>query len=280
MTGPFRRLVGVDFSGARDAGNRIWIAEGSPQNGRLVLDRLHRARDLPGGGAARTPALAALRAYLADQVGALVGLDFPFGLPEALVEEPDWRAFADGFARRHADAGSFRNSCRRRSDGREWKRRTDREAKTPFAAYNLRLYRQTYWGIAGVLAPLLAADRTDRVAIAPVLMRPGASVTLAEVCPASSLKRLGCYGPYKGYGGRRRMAREAILGRLVLEGLSVNGEMAEIIAADIGGDALDAVVAAATGWRLAGSSIADLEPRDAIDALEARVYAWPVDGMD
>lgn len=273
MSRRYRRFLGVDFSGARNAGNTIWIAEGSEIGGRLEIDRLCRARDLPGGAPDRAPALSALRAHLADRDSALVGLDFPFSLPGDLIDAPDWLDFALGFAARYPDAETFRDDCRRRTNGREHKRRTDREAETPFSAYNLRLYRQTYWGIADVLAPL-AEDR--RIAIAPMLERSGAHCTLAESCPASSLKRLGCYRPYKGRGAAFQASRMRILDRLREEGLTCNGALKDTAVADIGGDGLDAIIAATTMWRIAKEPPSHMTCRDRVDALEARVFAWPV----
>ncbi len=273
MSRRFRRFLGIDFSGARNAGNTIWIAEGAEAEGRFVIDRLRRARDLPRGGSDRETALSALRNHLAVQDSALIGVDFPFSLPAELIDAPDWPSFAKSFAGRYPDPEAFREDCRRRTDGREFKRRTDRETKTPFCAYNLRLYRQTCWGIASILAPL---SEDPRIAIAPVLDRPEPNSTLAETCPASSLKRLEIYRPYKGRGEALRDWRVAILVRLRQEGLDCGDGLAEIAIADIGGDALDAIIAAATMWRVAENAEEDLAARDGVDALEARVFAWPV----
>lgn len=273
MTARLRRFIGIDFSGARNAGDAIWIAAGSDSDGCLVVDHLQRARDLPGGAANRAQALAALRAYLLVQDHALVGLDFPFSLPRDLIEAANWPQFAGAFAARFPDPEAFRADCCRRSNGRELKRRTDRRARTPFAAYNLRLYRQTYWGIADILAPL-AEDR--RIAIAPVLERPDARCTLAEACPASTLKRLGCYRPYKGRAELHLRSRRTILERLSEERLACGHTLQDIAIADRGGDALDAIIAAATMWRVARAPGSPLACRDRIDALEARVFAWPV----
>lgn len=272
MSPRFSRYLGVDFSGARNAGNGIWVAEGSDVEGRLVIDRLRRARDLSGGAVDRPSALCALRAHLAVQDSALVGLDFPFSLPSELIDAPDWPAFAKGFAARYTDPEAFREDCRRRTGGREIKRRTDRETKTPFCAYNLRLYRQTYWGVASILAPL-AED--PRITIATILDRPNANRTLAETCPASSLKRLGLYRPYKGRSEALRDWRRAILMRLREEGVDCGDVLGEIAIADTGGDALDAIIAAATMWRITCDAEEDLTARDRVDALEARVFAWP-----
>ena len=268
----FERFLGVDFSGARHAGRAIWVAEGSPRDGGLKINHLRRASDLPGGSADRTAALTALRAHLAHRENALIGLDFPFSLPGELLDAPDWVGFARGFMGRYPDPEAFREACQRRTGGKELKRRTDRRTATPFCAYNLRLYRQTYWGIAQVLAPL---SEEARVAIVPVLDRPGASATLAETCPASSLKRLDCYRPYKGREPALATARRAVLDRLKHEGLRCSDAIADKTVKDIGGDALDALIAAMTMWRVATMPGARFSARDAIDAVEARVFAWP-----
>lgn len=269
MTTRFARFLGVDFSGARNAGNAIWIAEGVPDADGLSIQHLRQARNLPNGGADRAKALAALRSHLAVQDNALTGLDFPFSLPRELVDKPDWAGFARDFAQRYPYPEAFREDCRRRTDGKELKRRTDRQTATPFCAYNLRLYRQTYWGVAAVLAPLLD---DDRVAIPPVLERRDAPSTLAETCPASTLKRLDCYRPYKGRDETLKAQRRAILDRLRQEGLRCEKAIAETALTDTGGDALDAIIAVLTMWRVADT---DLGPRDRTDALEARVFAWP-----
>ena len=276
MSARFDRFIGVDFSGGQKAGDAIWVAEGSAGNGGLAIDELRRARDLPQGGQDRATALAALRRHLADRDNALVGLDFPFSLPGELIDAQDWPGFARAFATDYPDAEQFRESCRRRTGGKELKRRTDRRTATPFCAYHLRLSRQTDWGIAEVLAPL-AED--DRVAIVPMLRKPGASVTLAETCPASTLKRLDCYRPYKGRDPALTASRREILHRLRREGLWLDDELAARTLEDRGGDALDALVAAVTIWRVAGMPGEPFEPRDDIDALEARVYAWPRSGV-
>jgi hypothetical protein len=43
-------LYGIDFSGAQDAGNKIWIAKGVPEGERLLISECYRARDLTESG--------------------------------------------------------------------------------------------------------------------------------------------------------------------------------------------------------------------------------------
>ena len=268
--GRFRRFVGVDFSAAADGGRKTWIACGRPDSGALVVDDARPAADLPGSGAAPAAFLPALRRWLAGQAAALVGCDFPFALPLALMADADWAAFATGLARRHPDPEAFRQACRGQAGGRELKRRCDREARTPFSAYNLRLYRQTYRGITGLLAPL-SAD--PRIGVAPVLRAETADVLLAEICPASTLKRLDLYRPYKSRAAAARAHRAVILARLKHAGVAPTRAIADLAVADAGGDLLDAMIAAYAAWHTAATDPSALaRPRDEVDRREARVY--------
>ena len=265
----FRRYLGVDFSASRLGGRHTWLAVAEPDRGRLAVRDLRPAADLPGGRVERPAHIVALRTFLADQADALIGLDFPFSLPAELMEAANWMAFLRAFRRRFPDPEALRTRCRARTGGRELRRQCDVEAATPFSAYNLRLYRQTWWGIAEVVARLVIDGRA-RAAPMQVL-RPG-TPTLTETCPASVLKRLGCYRPgYKGQGASQAARRRAILQRLSGEGVAVPPPLAACAAADPHGDALDALLAALAAWR-AGRDPATLTPRSREDRLEARVY--------
>ena len=263
-----RRVLGVDFSGARRAGDHIWIAVGTHEGGRLSLESCRSARELPGGGRDRQSALAALVALLESERRAAAGLDFPFGLPRSLVAEEHWEDFVRAFPRRYPDADSLRKACRRAAAGRELKRRTDVEARVPFSAYNLRLYRQTYFGIAEVLLPLLDSAAASAIPMQPPT--PG-KVLLAETCPASLLKRLGLYVPYKGRDRRFESSRMSIIESLINNNLiciskkSVYRRLIE----DPGGDALDSAVAAVAAAHLPRLRQATT---DLVERIEGRVY--------
>ena len=43
---PPHHIYGIDFSGAQDAGNKIWIAEGVVKVDSLFIEDCYRARDL------------------------------------------------------------------------------------------------------------------------------------------------------------------------------------------------------------------------------------------
>lgn len=269
------RIIGIDFSGARDAGRLIWIAEGVRAGGSLRLAACLSASELPLSGPDRATALAALVRHLANLGDAAVGIDVPFGLPAPLIGAGDWLDFIRGFAARWTDAAAFRFHCRDFAGGRELRRRCDDEARTPFCPYNLRLHRQTWHGIAEVIAPLVLAGH----ATAPPMQQaaPGRPLLL-ETCPASFLKRQGedLYRPYKGTTAAHRAQRGAIFGWLVERGLlrPPSEATAQRILNNAGGDALDAVIAAIIALTASADPV-NLRPRadrERADRLEARVY--------
>jgi hypothetical protein len=269
------RLVGIDFSGARYAGRTIWIADGVRENDALRLARCLPASALPGGAALRNPALAAVVEFIAGLDSAAVGIDVPFGLPEALTGTEDWLDFVRGFTARWPDPASFRARCRAIDGGRELRRRCDVEARTPFSPYNLRLHRQTWHAIAGVIGPLVLSGRAAAAPMQPVLAgRP----VLLEACPASFLKHRGdgLYRPYKGMSPACRAQRMAILRKLTDRGLlhPPSRIHRQRVLNDAGGDALDAVIAAVIALKESADpeNLRPREGRERQDRLEARVY--------
>lgn len=234
-------ICGIDWSGAKDAGRRIWIAKGTHTNARFIVKELLRGQDLPNSSRSRDACLTALREWIRSMGASVLGFDFPFGIPKVLMAPEDWRDFVVQFADRFSAPESFANWCRSSARGKELKRTTDQIARTPFSVYNLRMFRQTYWGIAGVLGPLVAEDC---VSVLPMQQPIGSQPWLMETCPASLLKRFSLYVPYKGKGIHYRHERKAITAALVRGHLlEVSNKIANVIADDPGGDALDAVIA-------------------------------------
>jgi hypothetical protein len=261
------RILGVDFSGASDAGRKIWVAEGRLDgNGALELLSCVAAIDLPGGGKAPAEAVPALARHIAGLGVARVGCDFPFSLPRDLVGARSWRSFAMRYAADFADADTFRGLMRSRHNAAEHKRMTDRIAKTPFNSYNLRLYRQTWWGITGLLGPLV---RSAAAIIRPQQKLVKDKPVLIEVCAACTLKSIDLYPPYKGPGAKPRRHRRQILDSFIdRQRLVAPGQRLRTLLLDNeGGDALDAVIGAVATGR------ADLtKEADAHQRLEGRVY--------
>jgi hypothetical protein len=260
------RLLGIDFSGAQDAGRKIWIAEGRRTGGPLDIIDCRPAMDLAGGSRMPEPAIAALARHIIAVPDTIAGCDFPFSLPVDLVDAKDWRGFAINFRQRFIDPLSFHDLCHQATGGIETKRRTDREDKTPFNSFNLRLYRQTWWGIGHLLAPLVAADA---VRVWPQMARRTGRPTIVEVCAACSLIRLDCYPSYKGRTKKHRDARKRILDLLIARDFLVPPKraMRNLLLDNQGGDALDAVIGAVAVNRSALHA-----KRDHIDRLEGRVF--------
>ena len=264
-----RRVIGVDFSGARRAGDHIWIAAGVQNRGRLTLESCRPACELAGGARDRKPALAALVEFLSGERRAAAGLDFPFSLPRTLIGETAWEDFLRAFPARYPDAESLREACRRAAGGRELKRRTDIDARVPFSAYNLRLYRQTHAGIGSVLRPLVERGEAR---VIPMQAPASGKVLLAETCPASLLKALGLYKPpYKGPGDARESARASLINRLIDNEILENPQksLRECAVENENGDAIDAVIAAIAVAQQARLCRA---PQDSVDRIEGRVY--------
>lgn len=265
MRPPARHVVhGVDFSAAeKDAGSRIWIATGVVSRERLRIVDLRRAADLSDWGPARVPSLAALRRFIAERPTCVFGLDFPFGLPAAVLTAPCWTEFVASFAAACPDAQVLRALCGER------RRATDLERRAPLAPANLRLYRQTYFGIRDVLAPLVAEDR---VCVLPMQYRRRGRPWLIEVCPASTLRRASLPTSYKGKTERERVARERVLRALDGQGVSVPERLRDRALADAAGDALDALVAAYACHRALARGFA-LDACRAEHLLEGYIFA-------
>ena len=238
--------------------------------GGLALVSLACASDCLGVGAAPAEVFSALRAHLAAASDAAIGADFPVSLAAALIGKPGWRSFVTGFPARFPDAEAFRAWCAAHVDERGGRRLCDREARTPFAAHNLRLYRQTWSGLAHLVGPLLAEGR---IAVPPLTEPLPDRAWLLETCPASALLHLGLREPYKGREATRRAGRRRILEALIDRGWleAPARPTRSLMLEDTGGDALDAAIAAAAAARavLNGDS---LLPRAAIEAVEGRVY--------
>lgn len=266
---PITKFAGVDFSGARDAGKHIWVCEGKPAAGRLHITACYPAADLPGGTVARNGALMALHDHIATRRGTLFGLDFPPGLPRAVMLHDSWAAMVRHFAEDYPDAEAFRERCKTTAGGREIRRHADIEAATPFCAYNLRLYRQTYYGLRDLIAPLV---NTDSVRVLPFQSPADDLPMLAESCPASTLKALDLYAPYKGSGAAMQDARRRLLDAICEQGaVNVPDALRDLMVQTPGGDALDALLAAFGVWQYVESG-SPLNPPGDDYAVEGYVY--------
>jgi hypothetical protein len=262
-----RRILGIDFSGASDAGRKIWVAEGQDIEGKLSLTELRPAAELPAGGVAPAVAIAALAQHITAVQNTVAGCDFPFSIPRNLFDEPSWDAFIRAFPARFADPEAFRDWAFRKAGMRELRRRTDVLEKTPFNSYNLRIHRQTWWGIVGLLNPFLVSGAAIICPYQPMPRR--LKPVVIEACPGCAMKSIGFYPPYKGRGPAHRTARAAVLHKLIDDAYLERPHRAltRRILDNPGGDALDAVIAAIIAAR------ADLRRKlEGDDLFEGLIY--------
>jgi hypothetical protein len=227
--------LGVDWSGGTLAGRKIWAAQvrftGSGAEV-VTLERpfLERPR--------RADVVRDFGPWLARQKVAVAGLDFCFSLPVAQLEQlglldaalQSPAALGRALAAGYASPDAFRLAA-----GAEQKRDTDRTARAPFAATNLRMFRQTFVGIT-------ALGGVD-AAFPPWSLPVEGQTAVVEVLPAQVARTLGVRSPYKGAG--TASARRAMLERLTDDlGLRMAGTHDAAAVADDEGDAIDAVLAA------------------------------------
>ncbi len=262
-----RRIFGVDFSAARDAGDRIWVCRAHPGSEGVRVESVDPLSALPGGAVARDDAMRALVQKVIESPRSAWGMDFSFALPRALMDAlapavQNYGGQLDTVAA-YGDPDAMRAGCVDAAPGRELRRRTDDEAVTPFSPYNLRIYKQTFYGMRDVLRPLRARPEVavlpfDRLPAAEAaggdrlpFNRPASGaaphVYLMEVCPASVLRSLGHPADgYKGGGEESLQKRRGILSLVTGEGLvrPMARSLRERIAGDENGDAVDAVLAA------------------------------------
>jgi Protein of unknown function (DUF429) len=253
----FNSIYGVDFSGAKLAGQNTWVARLEPtaekrRRPRHTLTSLVRL-ERECGSAERSTALPYLVQMIANSDAALWALDFPFGLPiEVMGGQAGWPAQFDLLRAWGHDDYGVGLECVRRAQAlglpKHIRRLTDVEAKAPFDPYHYRIIYQTFYGMRDVLDPL---RRRRHTAILPFQYRrlQSARRVVVEACPASTLKLLGLpHQNYKQPEGGKLAARRLRNRRVILSGLSeyvqITDAQRRAIMRNGGGDALDAVVAA------------------------------------
>lgn len=267
------KVCGIDFSGAKKAGNKIWIATAIIVENALQIEDCCQAKDLPNSATERDQCLRALLRFISVQKACAFGLDFPFGLPKRVIKANSWEEFVLSFGNRYPDPEQFRKACWEAAGDCEERRETDRKSQTPFSPYNHRLYRQTYYGIRDVLAPLVR----DQLACMLPMQRASPNVPwLFEICPASTLKRMGLRQPYKGNDKDRdkRVIRAHILEGIERTGVVIikSSALRSTILDDQGGDALDSVIAAFATFRAVRSLVHSIVPGTGTYILEGYVY--------
>lgn len=124
-----REIYGVDFSGAAEAGTRIWVARGTVEDNRLRIEECLRGDELPGSDRGRSRCFAALRTLIETHPQAVFGFDFPFSIPATLIHrlfgDVAWEQFVLSFPERFPTPRQFREACVQAAGGRELRRDAD-----------------------------------------------------------------------------------------------------------------------------------------------------------
>lgn len=236
-----RDLFGVDFSGAKSACYKIWISHGKVSGNRLGIVECYPLSEVDPNNLGREPCLRFLLGLICSSKSSIFGMDFPFGIPLPLMQGLGWNEFIRHFPELYTSEDEFRDRNRRLSGNVELKRATDKEVKAPFCVYNLRLYRQTYFGIRDIIRPLVISGAAS---ILP-MQSPRLDVPwVMEICPASALKKEGLYISYKGKGTKEQKSREHILDHLERKALDLPEDIRDKALQNADGDALDSIIAA------------------------------------
>jgi hypothetical protein len=268
------RLHGVDFSGASDPGDRIWLTTAEPTDDGLRVIECRSAREA-FDATGRADVLGALRSF--PGLGDVMGVDASFGLPRPILPagvaaSDDWHETVRWVADEYADADAlaaqadWKTRAREsEADGVELKRRTDGPtgANSP---YSFITRYQTFHAMRDLLAPML-----DSVSVPPMVTGGDHEPTLIEVYPAATLRDLGLPDrTYKEPGVEAREKRERILAGLRAWGVELPDTFEEPVLDDAGGDALDSLVAAVATARAVESGFAVEAER--YDPVEGYIY--------
>lgn len=269
-------VLGVDFSGANDAGSNVWVAEIDASGGPELVD-CAPATERFDTSADRAATHRALARHLASLDGdAAAALDFPFALPASVVDPADWPAFVREFPSLFASPEALQRRCQSRAgladDDRVQHVRATEESVGALSPYNRRLRSQTFYGIRDVLRPLVLVDA---VRVVPMQALAPGKPTLLETYPAAALESLDGETHRAGYkeaGEEGRSRREANLDALEAEReLTLADGVRDRLLDDAGGDGLDAALAAFAGWRNTVDP-SNLAVDDARREVEGHIY--------
>lgn len=242
-------VIGVDFSGAAEPADGLWITRGEALDGTLTVTDV-----FDGGrwGTDRDEIHRGLVEYVRDDSVDIVGMDFPFGLPEALFDghgADAWRDVLEWVVGMDEDVNAFRSACGERGreatdgDSAQLRRETDwrRGALCP---YNVQIQYQTFFGFRNVLEPLADGEET---VVVPQQGPPGGKTAVVEVYPAATFGRLGLYREgYKADDDIGVARRKTNVQGLTDAGIELDREQFDQYVTNP--DALDSLAAAHAAW--------------------------------
>ncbi|MFD1644662.1 DUF429 domain-containing protein [Haloarchaeobius litoreus] len=244
------RIFGIDFSGSKRPGRSIWITEGKIQNKNLDIIDCQPASDR-FNKSTRDDVYQELRNLVKSHPAAVFGFDFPFSLPEPIVNHViSWPQHLADLEKRLANksAKEFRKNCVGRATVKSGqsgylRRETDWRygGQCP---YQPQLQSQTFYGQKDLLRPLITNQEAKAL---PMQNRSNNHPWLIEVYPAATLSALGLYRQgYKNHPESSDRRAENING-LRSHGAQISKSVAD--KARKSDDAHDSITAAVATFR-------------------------------
>jgi hypothetical protein len=262
-------VYGIVYDGAeRESGGRTWVSRGVVTDGALSVDRCAPVEEW-FDTTAESLGTPTLTKFLADLPStAAAGLDFPFGLPAAVVAEESWAAFVHDLPSWCDSPDDLRRRCERRvrltdgsSDARF--RATDGPLSTmsPFAE---PIVASTFYGLRDVLRPLVLSDS---VRVPPMTTPRSDRPFVIEVYPTGTLVDLGLFDAVEDADGGRALGAETLDG--LCEAADAEVAVADDVRESIPADParLESVVAAYAVYRNSrtASALAVSDPQRLIE---------------
>ena len=252
MSGSTQRFVGIDFSGAKDAGKHIWITQGKESAGTLQVSSCEQAMSILSGGNDRDMVFKELVRWIDSLQNATIGIDFPFSVPKMVVEgvimENTWMDFIHSPKWSNLSPKIFRDQSTNLCGNKLRDTDAMHGADCP---YSIRTYKQTFYGISKILRPLIQND----VSIAP-FFDGNRDVTILETYPAATLaKEDMLFAIRYKYQQSTRSRRQHNVNELAsLSELDLSGIDTRKVVDNTAGDALDSIVAALATFRASNNS--------------------------
>ena len=267
-----KKIFGIDYSGSLQASKKIWICEAEFFKNEININSVYSIFD-KFKIKSREETNYQIISLIKNNPDGVFGFDFPFSLPIRAIQNLSWKEFIINFDKTYKSENEFRNKLRKLFNFKDIKRKCDITSKTPFSPYNLRIYRQTYYGITEILKPLLLLNSTS---VLPFDKTESKKSIIMEVCPASLMKirkeTIKWPGSYKGkkevHRENRMKILDILLSHLNLKFLDLKNQ--EFILNDAEGDALDSLICVICALR--GLSYPELSVKDENYMLEGYVY--------
>lgn len=235
--GQSESVIGIDFSGSKEAGEQIWVAEGTVDGETLSVENCWSAWE-EAGTKGRREVYDHLIDHITDHEEVTVGIDFPFGLPSWAMDEDDWETRTKRFTDVFSSPSEMRAECEEEAENQErQRRRTEGGDVDGIAGYGWMLKTLTYYGISEFLADMI--DRRD-VSVTP--MQEANEITLIETYPGATLGRLELNRTgYKSEKPKCYDAREENIDGLAEHDVDIKDDLKQY--AICNDDAHDAVIA-------------------------------------